>query len=76
VVREGDSAYAWAVKEGKLHKSVLTLGDRDPRTGNYALKAGLVEGDQVLRFPNVTLKENQAVTFDGADKPTAIVAEK
>jgi RND family efflux transporter MFP subunit len=76
LVREGDSAYAWVVKEGKLHKSVLTLGDRDPRTGNYALKAGLAEGDQVLRFPNVTLKENQAVTFDGGDKPTAIVAEK
>lgn len=75
VVREGDNAFAWRVKEGKLQKVALTLGDRDPRTGAYAIKSGLAEGDQVLRFPNVSLKENQAVTFDAAGKG-AVVAEK
>jgi RND family efflux transporter MFP subunit len=74
VVREGDSAYAWRVKDGKLQKVALTLGDRDPRTGNYAIKAGLAEGDQVLRFPNVSLKENQAVSFEA--RKAAVVAEK
>jgi membrane fusion protein, multidrug efflux system len=75
VVREGDSSFAWVVKEGKLHKAALTLGDRDPRTGSYTVKGGLAEGDQVLRFPNVSLKENQAVTFDAGNKG-AVVAEK
>jgi RND family efflux transporter MFP subunit len=75
VVREGDSSYAWLVKEGKLHKVALTLGERDPRTGDFAIKSGLVEGDQVLRFPNVSLKENQPVTFDGGNKGS-VVAEK
>jgi membrane fusion protein, multidrug efflux system len=75
VVREGDSAFAWRVKEGKLQKVALTLGDRDPRTGAYAIKAGLAEGDQVLRFPNVSLKDNQAVSFDAGNK-AAVVAEK
>ncbi len=75
VVREGDNAYAWHVKDGKLHKAPVTLGERDPRTGAYALKAGLNEGDQVLRFPNVSLKESQPVTFDGVIKG-AVVAEK
>jgi membrane fusion protein (multidrug efflux system) len=75
VVREGDSSYAWVVKEGKLHKTPLKLGDRDPRSGAYAIVSGLNEGDQVLRFPNVSLKENQAVTFDAGSKP-AVVAEK
>jgi multidrug efflux pump subunit AcrA (membrane-fusion protein) len=75
VVREGDSSYAWVVKEGKLHKTSLKLGDRDPRSGNYAVVSGLREGDQVLRFPNVSLKENQAVTFDAGNK-AAVVAEK
>lgn len=75
VVREGDSSYAWVVKEGKLHKVALTLGDRDPRSGAFAIKSGLSEGDQVLRFPNVSLKENQAVTFDAGNK-AAVVAEK
>ncbi|HUQ09058.1 MAG TPA: efflux RND transporter periplasmic adaptor subunit [Steroidobacteraceae bacterium] len=75
VVREGDSSYAWVVKEGKLHKAPLKLGDRDPRSGAYAIVSGLNEGDQVLRFPNVSLKENQAVTFDAGSK-AAVVAEK
>jgi membrane fusion protein (multidrug efflux system) len=75
VVREGDSAYAWLVKDGKLHKAPLTLGERDARTGAIALKAGLAEGDQVLRFPNATLKEDQPVTFDAGSKG-AVVAEK
>ena len=75
VVREGDNAYAWHVKEGKLHKAPVTLGDRDSRTGAFVLKAGLNEGDQVLRFPNVSLKEDQPVTFDGGIKG-AVVAEK
>jgi len=75
VVREGDNSFAWRVKDGKLHKVALKLGDRDPRTGAYSLKSGLAEGDQVLRFPNVALKEDQVVTFDGGAKP-AVVAEK
>jgi len=75
VVREGDNAYAWHVKDGKLHKAQVTLGDRDARTGAYAVLSGLSEGDQVLRFPNVSLKEAQVVNFDGGAKP-AVVAEK
>ena len=75
VVREGDNSYAWVVKEGKLRKVALTLGERDARTGAYAIKSGLAEGDQVLRFPNVSLKENQVVNFDAGNK-AAVVAEK
>jgi membrane fusion protein, multidrug efflux system len=75
VVREGDSAYAWRVQDGKLQKVALTLGERDPRTGAFVLKAGLSEGDQMLRFPNATLKDGQAVRTDTAAKP-AVVAEK
>jgi membrane fusion protein (multidrug efflux system) len=75
VIREGDNAYAWHVKQGKLHKAPVSLGDRDARTGAFAVKAGLNAGDQVLRFPNVSLKEDQTVTFDNAGK-SAVVAEK
>ena len=74
IVREGDKAFAWRVNSGKLQKVALTLGDRDPRNGAYALKAGIGEGDKVLRFPNATLKEGQEV-IQGAEKP-AVVAEK
>jgi RND family efflux transporter MFP subunit len=75
ITREGDNTYAWRVHDGKLHKVALVLGDRDPRTGAFALKSGLAEGDRVVRFPNATLKEGQVVNIDAPAKPT-VVAEK
>jgi RND family efflux transporter MFP subunit len=75
VVREGDNAFAWKVKGDKLQKVALKLGDRDARSGAWALRAGLNEGDTVLRFPNATLKDGQEVRSAADEKP-AVVAEK
>ncbi len=75
IVREGDSAFAWRVNGEKLSKVALTLGERDARTGAFVLRGGLAEGDQVLRFPNATLKDGQAVQ-KGGGAVTAVVAEK
>jgi hypothetical protein len=61
LVREGDKASAWVVKDGKLAKVPLTLGERDPRTGDWAVAAGLAEGSQVIRHPNTALKDGQLV---------------
>jgi multidrug efflux pump subunit AcrA (membrane-fusion protein) len=61
VVRDGDKASAFRVKDNKLQKVTIALGERDPRTGQYALKGGLAEGDQVIRYPSAMLKENQPV---------------
>jgi hypothetical protein len=75
IVHEGDNSFAWKVHEGKLKKVALTLGERDARTGAFALQAGLAEGDQVLKFPNPTLKEGRTVQASAPVK-TAVVAEK
>jgi RND family efflux transporter MFP subunit len=75
IVTEGDSSYAWRVKDAKLSKVAVTLGERDARTGAFALRGGLVEGDKVLRFPNATLKDGQEVETGAAPKP-ALVVEK
>ena len=75
VVREGDKAFVWRVNAGKLQKVMLTLGERDARTGEFALKAGLAAGDKVLRFPNVTLKDGQEVQAASVAK-SALVVEK
>jgi len=75
VVKEGDSSFAWKVSGDKLQKVPLKLGERDPRTGAYALASGLAEGDKVLRFPSATLKDGQEVHSGEAAKP-AVVAEK
>jgi RND family efflux transporter MFP subunit len=75
IVREGDNTFAWRVNDGKLQKVKLALGDRDARTGAFAVKSGLNEGDRVLRFPNSALKEDQVVQSGNPEKPT-VVAEK
>jgi len=75
VVREGDNAYAWRVNDAKLNKIGVTLGERDARTGAYAVRSGLAEGDKVLKFPNASLKDGQEVQTGGAAKP-ALVVEK
>ena len=75
IVNEGDSAFAWRVKDAKLQKVTLVLGDRDARTGAFALRGGLSEGDKVLRFPNATLKDGQEVQT-GAGAKAALVVEK
>jgi membrane fusion protein (multidrug efflux system) len=75
IVSEGDNSFAWKVNGAKLQKVALTLGDRDPRTGSYALRGGLAEGDKVLRFPNSSLKDGQEVQTAAEAKP-ALVVEK
>jgi membrane fusion protein, multidrug efflux system len=73
VIREGDKAYAWSIKDAKLRKTELKLGERDPRTGSFVVQSGLNEGDEVLRFPNAALQEEQPVRIDGGSEPVAVV---
>lgn len=69
LVRDGDKASAWRVKDDKLQKVELNVGGRDPRTGNFVLKSGLAEGDKLLRHPSATLKEGQKVELAKAAAP-------
>jgi len=61
LVRDGDQSYAWRLSNGLLHKVSIRVGDRDPRSGEFALAGGLAEGDQLLRYPTSTLRDGQAV---------------
>jgi len=61
VVREGDAAYAWRVKDRVLQKIALSVGDRDPRSGEFVLNSGVAEGDTVLKYPTTTLQNGQPV---------------
>jgi hypothetical protein len=64
IVRSGEAAYVWRVgKDGKLAKVEVKLGERDARTGNFALLGGLSEGDVILRNPGVALIDGQRVEF-------------
>lgn len=68
VVRAGDSAYAWRVKDNVLQKAPLQLGQRDPRTGYYEVKGGLVAGDVVLRSPSSNFQPGQKIVMSAASK--------
>jgi RND family efflux transporter MFP subunit len=59
IVRDGDNAFAWQLKDGKLHKVPLQLGARDARSGDTVLSSGLAAGDQVLRYPTTSLHDGQ-----------------
>lgn len=61
IAREGDQAYAWRVADGNLHKVALTLGERDPRRGDWKVLAGVADGDRLLRYPIGTLADGQRV---------------
>lgn len=70
IVRDAERAFVWRIKGNVLQKVALTLGDRDARRGDYVVRAGLAEGDRLLRQPVATLKDGQGVK----DTPSAQAA--
>ena len=68
VVMEGDRASAFRVKDNKVQKVPLSVAERDVRTGDFVLKAGVAEGDQVIRHPGNALKDGQPVQAAGPAK--------
>ena len=68
VVVEGDRASAFRLKDNKIQKVPLTVAERDVRTGDFVLKAGLAEGDQVIRHPGSGIKDGQPVQAAGPPK--------
>jgi len=71
IVRSGAQAAVWRVKDGRIAKVAVQLGERDERRGEYPVKGGLADGDVILRNPGTTLVEGQQVEFA---KPAAAVA--
>jgi RND family efflux transporter MFP subunit len=68
VVAEGDRLSAYRVKDNKIQKVPLQAAERDVRSGDYVLKAGLAEGDQVIRHPGSGVKDGQPVQASGPPK--------
>jgi len=71
VVKAGDKTFAWKIKGGAIAKADLTLGTRDPRSGDYEIKGGLAVGDTVLRHPSSNLKDGQKVEMAAAKVASA-----
>lgn len=71
LVRAGDAFHAWRADGGTLKRVALQVGERDARTGERPVIAGLAAGDRILRHPVGTLVDGQA--FELA-KPAAAAA--
>ncbi|WP_394757091.1 efflux RND transporter periplasmic adaptor subunit [Rhodoferax sp.] len=74
LVREGDKTFAWKLKDNTVRRVSLTLGERDPRGGDFVLRGGLVEGDQLIRNPTSTLKDGQKVQLSTGASAPAVAA--
>ena len=77
LVKAGDKSYTWRLKGNTLNKAGLELGARDPRSGNFEVRAGLAAGDVVLRTPSSAFKDGQQIKLAAprvasAAVPTAV----
>lgn len=63
--RDGDQAFAWIVKDGKLLRQPIVLGVRDNRSGEFVVKSGLQAGTVLIRNPSRTLVEGTPVQVRG-----------
>lgn len=71
LVKAGDKSSVWRVKNNVLNLIDLTVGARDPRTGNYEVRSGLSEGDTIVRNPSSSFKEGQTAELVATKPPTA-----
>jgi len=74
VVKAGDKASVWRIKDNALSQVPLALGSRDSRTGNLEVRSGLTEGDIILRTPSSSFKEGQSVELASAKQPAPAAA--
>ncbi|MBL8521477.1 MAG: efflux RND transporter periplasmic adaptor subunit [Betaproteobacteria bacterium] len=69
-----DKAEVWHVADGALKRTPVQLGERDTRSGDFAIKSGLKSGDKVLRYPSAALKDGQKVETAAAAKPAPVAS--
>ncbi len=71
LVRDGDKSSIWRIKDKKIQKTLVVVGDRDARSGDFPLVSGLAEGDAVIRYPATNLKDGQNVELSTAPAKAA-----
>src|SRR5262249_47575951 len=76
LVRDGDAAFAWRLKDHRtLEKVSVSVGDRDPRSGEFVLKGGISEGDKLVRYPSTALQNGQSVQMSSEPALTTAAAQ-
>lgn len=63
IIRDGDKAHVWRVANGVVKRSAVQLGERDPRSGDFMIKAGVASDDKLIRYPTASLIDGQKVEW-------------
>jgi RND family efflux transporter MFP subunit len=63
VVRAGEDAHVWRVGDGRVAKVKVKLGERDARSGEWLVVAGLVGGERLLRNAGSSPVDGQPFEF-------------
>lgn len=71
VVKAGDNAYAWRIKDKTLTKAKIQLGARDKRTGKLEVVGGLAAGDVVMRNNSSSYRDGQRIDMAAAKVASA-----
>jgi hypothetical protein len=71
LIREGDLAHVWMVRQGVLQSTPVVLGEQDRRLGRYEISTGVAAGDLLLRHPLGALKDGREVQISEATAPVA-----
>lgn len=76
LVRDGDAAHVWVVRDGVLQHTPVVLGEYDRRLGRYVINAGVEAGDQVLRHPLGAIRNGRTVEIGEARPIDQSIATK
>lgn len=60
LVRGADGAAVWRLRDGRVQRVPVKVGERDPRSGDVPLLSGLSDGDRIVRRPTASLVDGQA----------------
>ena len=74
--RAGEAAWAWRVNGAVVNRVAVRLGERDARSGELPVLAGLAAGDRVLRNPGSALIDGQRVELSRPAEPAASAASR
>lgn len=76
LVQQGDHTYVWRVQNDLLKKIEVKIGARDLQSGDYAILAGLGQGDTVIRQPRGALVDGAKVKLEKVDNASSTKMEK
>lgn len=75
LIRDGDRVSVFQINGNLIRKVLISIGEKDIRTGDFVIQSGLKVGEKILRNPSNGIKDGQqiqltpSVKAEGAPSP-------